>query len=270
MMKTILVDDEFWSIEQFKIECENVNGINVIGYFDNPLEAIDFCANNHVEVAMLDIEMPEINGIELAKRLREIHPQIVIVFVTAYDNYLLESIKISADYYLLKPYTFEDISNVVEKAKLLVKRQEKRIRVSTFGQFDVFIDGVPAKFNGKKVKELFALLVDKKGHPLNTEEAFSYLWEGEEYNNASASKYRKLWARLHEFLEENNLSNLINVNKGEKSLNCDMIECDYFDFLNGNEKAIKKFTFTYMSDYWWGENTLADLTDMKYSYDEKQ
>jgi two-component SAPR family response regulator len=269
-MKTILVDDEFWSIEQFKIECENVNGINVIGYFDNPLEAIEFCKNNPVEVAMLDIEMPEINGIELAKRLREIHPQIVIVFVTAYDNYLHESIKIPADYYLLKPYTKEDIQNVIDRAILLTRRQDKRVRVTTFGQFDVFIDGKPAKFNGKKVKELFALLVDKNGHPLNTEEAFSYLWEGEEYNNASASKYRKLWARLQEFLQENNLEDLVYVDKGEKSLNTDLVECDYFSFLNGDASAIKKFTFAYMSDYWWSEYTLADLTDMKYAYDEKE
>lgn len=268
-MRTIIVDDEFWSIEQFKIECEKINGVSLIGYFDNPLEALDFCEHNKVELALLDIEMPEINGIELAKRLRELSPQMVIVFVTAYDNYLSESIKIPADYYLLKPYTKEDIENVIVRAKLLTKRQEKRVRITTFGQFDVFIDGKPAKFNGKKVKELFALLVDKNGHPLNTEEAFSYLWEGEEYNNNTASKYRKLWARLIEFLQENNLEDLINYEKGEKSLNVDKVECDYFAFLNGETSAIKKFTFTYMSEYWWGENTLADLTEMKYSYDFK-
>ena len=268
-MKTIIVDDEFWSIEQFKIECEKINGVSLIGYFDNPLEAYDFCKHNKVELALLDIEMPEISGIELAKRLRALSPQMVIVFVTAYDNYLSESIKIPADYYLLKPYTKEDIENVIVRAKLLTKRQEKRVRITTFGQFDVFVDGKPAKFNGKKVKELFALLVDKKGHPLNTEEAFSYLWEGEEYNNATASKYRHLWSRLNEFLIENNLEELINIEKGEKSLNVDMVECDYFAFLNGETSAIKKFTFTYMSEYWWGENTLADLTEMKYSYDMK-
>ena len=112
-MRTIIVDDEFWSIEQFKIECEKINGVSLIGYFDNPLEALDFCEHNKVELALLDIEMPEINGIELAKRLRELSPQMVIVFVTAYDNYLSESIKIPADYYLLKPYTKEDIENVI-------------------------------------------------------------------------------------------------------------------------------------------------------------
>jgi len=269
-MRTIIVDDEFWSIEQFKIECEKINGVSLIGYFDNPIEAMEFCKDTKVELALLDIEMPGMSGLELARELRKISPQMVIVFVTAYDNYLSESIKIPADYYLLKPYTKEDIENVIVRAKLLTKRQEKRVRITTFGQFDVFIDGKPAKFNGKKVKELFALLVDKNGHPLNTEEAFSYLWEGEDYNNNNASKYRKLWARLQEFLQENDLEELIHIEKGEKSLNVDMVECDYFNFLNGDPASIKKFTFTYMSDYWWSEYTLADLTDMKYSYDDEE
>ena len=265
-MKTIIVDDELWSVDQFKIECEKLDDVSLIGYFDNPYDAIKFTKETKVELALLDIEMPGMNGIELAKELRKIYPKLIIVFVSAYNNYLEEFIKLHAEYYILKPYTKEDIADVFSRAKLLVKRQEKKIRITTFGQFDVFIDGKPAKFNGKKVKELFALLVDKRGHPLNTEEAFSCLWEGEMYTNESASKYRKLWARLQEFLIENDLMDLINVEKGERSLNCDIVECDYFNFMNGDVTAIKKFTFTYMSEYWWGEETLANLSEMMYSY----
>ena len=210
--------------------------------------------------------MPGMNGIELAKELRKIYPELIVVFVSAYNNYLEDFIKIHADYYLLKPYSKEDIEDVMKRSRLLVKRQEKRIKIVTFGQFDVFIDGKPASFNGKKVKELFALLVDKKGQPLQTEEAFHCLWEGEEYNNENASKYRKLWARLIEFLSENNLDNLIvNNNKGMKCLNMDIVDCDYFKFLEGDATAIRNFTFTYMSDYWWGENTLSYLAEMKYN-----
>lgn len=270
-MKTIIVDDELWSIDQFKIECEKIEDISLMGYFDNPFEAIEFAKNNFVELAVLDIEMPGMNGIELAKKLREIYPKIIIVFVSAYNNYLEDFIKIHADYYLLKPYTKEDMDDVFKRARLLVKRQEKRVRIVTFGQFDVFIDGKPATFNGKKVKELFALLVDKKGHPLKTEEAFYCLWEGETYNNDAASKYRKLWARLQEYLIENNLTELLNSSeKGlSKSLNVDMVECDYFKFLSGDVQTIKNFTFTYMSEYWWGEETLANLTEMKYFYEKE-
>ena len=56
-MKTILVDDEFWSIEQFKIECENVNGINVVGYFDNPLEA--FSPSGPAEIFLLPAKISD-------------------------------------------------------------------------------------------------------------------------------------------------------------------------------------------------------------------
>ena len=140
-MKTIIVDDELWSVDQFKIECEKIEDVSLVGYFDNPYDAINFSKNNYIELALLDIEMPGMNGIELAKELKKIHPAIIIVFVSAYNNYLEEVIKIHADYYLLKPYTKEDIEDVISRAKLLVKRQKKRIRIVTFGQFDVFVDG---------------------------------------------------------------------------------------------------------------------------------
>ena len=265
-MKIIIVDDELWSVEQFKIECERIDDVSLIGYFDNPYSAIQFAKENKFELALLDIEMPGMNGIELAKELRKIYPELLIVFISAYNNYLEEFIKVHADYYLLKPYSKEDIEDVFKRARLLVKRQEKRVRIVTFGQFDVFIDGKPASFNGKKVKELFALLVDKKGQPLQSEEAFYCLWEGEDYNNESASKYRKLWARLIEFLNENKLDDLIiNDHKGMKCLNTDLVECDYFKFLEGDLKTRRNFTYVYMSEYWWGEETLAKLSEMKYS-----
>lgn len=265
-MKIIIVDDELWSVEQFKIECEKIDDISLIGYFDNPYSAIEFAKMNKFELALLDIEMPGMNGIELAKELRKIYPELIIVFVSAYNNYLEQFIKVHADYYLLKPYSKEDIEDVFKRSRLLVKRQEKRVRIVTFGQFDVFIDGKPASFNGKKVKELFALLVDKKGQPLQSEEAFYCLWEGEDYTNEHASKYRKLWARLLEFLSENNLEELIiNDYKGMKCLNTELVECDYFKFLDGDLKARRNFTYTYMSEYWWGEETLAKLSEMKYS-----
>ena len=66
------------------------------------------------------------------------------------------------------------------------------------------------------------------------------------------------------------LNDLVIIDKktGAKSLNVDLVECDYFKFLAGDQVAIKNFTFMYMTEYWWGEETLANLTDMKYSYEE--
>ncbi|MBQ2723798.1 MAG: response regulator [Clostridia bacterium] len=269
-MKTIIVDDELWSVEQFRQESEKIEGVSLMGYFNNPFSAIEYAQQNDVDLALLDIEMPGMNGIELAQKLREIHPQVVIVFVTAYSEYLPDFIRLNADYYILKPYSSEEIKSVFDRAKLLAKRQEKRVRISTFGQFEVFIDGKPATFGGKKVKELFALLVDKRGKTLNTEESFYRLWEGETYNNQNATKYRMLWQRLRRYLEEKNLSNIIIDEKMEKSLKCDMVDCDYFKFLDGDAKTIKRFSYAYMTDYAWAEETLAELSQMKINFDKRK
>ena len=126
-MKTIIVDDELWSVEQFKQESEKIEGVSLMGYFNNPFVAVEYAKSNVVDLALLDIEMPGMNGIELAQKLREIHPQIVIVFVTAYSEYLPDFIRLNADYYILKPYSSEEIKSVFDRAKLLVKRQEKRM-----------------------------------------------------------------------------------------------------------------------------------------------
>ena len=266
-MNTIIVDDELWSVEQFKVECDQIAGISLIGYFDNPLLALEFAKTNRIDFALLDIEMPEIDGIELARMLKNLYPQIIIVFVTAFEKYLPDFIKLRGDYYVLKPYTKEDVEDVIGRTKLLSQRQVKRVKIDTFGQFEVFIDGKPAIFNGKKVKELFALLVDKRGKTLQTEEAFSRLWEGEEYNNINANKYRRLWTRVNEFLEKFNLKELIHNDNGNRSLNCELVDCDYFKFLSGDTQVIKYFSFAYMTDYYWAEETLAELTEIKYSYD---
>ena len=82
-MKTIIVDDELWSVDQFKIECEQLEDIQLLGYFDNPYDAIEFAKETKVELALLDIEMPGMNGIELGKELRKIYPKIIIVFISA-------------------------------------------------------------------------------------------------------------------------------------------------------------------------------------------
>ena len=78
--------------------------MNVIAQFENPEEALLFVQENAVELAFLDIKMPGMNGIELAVKIREICPSILIVFISAYDEYIRDSNLIGGDYYIVKPY----------------------------------------------------------------------------------------------------------------------------------------------------------------------
>ena len=126
-MKTIFVDDELWMLKQFKTECSDIPDIEMVGEFTSAEEALEYARANPVEFALLDIEMPGMNGVELARELRKLNSDVIIVFVSAHSEYLEDFINIKADYYVIKPYERQDILDVIKRAKLLSGRFRKRI-----------------------------------------------------------------------------------------------------------------------------------------------
>ena len=96
-MKTLIVDDEAIMVRKFKRMSEEISDIEIVGAFEDPIEALYFSYQNVVDLAFLDIEMPIINGINLAKKLRELRPDILIVFLTAYDDYIRECNELGGD-----------------------------------------------------------------------------------------------------------------------------------------------------------------------------
>lgn len=126
--------------------------------FSNPKVALEYAKKEPVDLAILDIAMPEMNGVDLLKELRAIQPQMLIVFVTAYNEYIRDANVWGADDYIIKPYTRETLKLMVERMKLLSKRQEKKIYIQTFGQFTIFYNGRPVPLRGK-AKEILALIV---------------------------------------------------------------------------------------------------------------
>ena len=163
-MKVILLDDEALILRQLEMEIESFPDVEIVGQFMNPEEALKFLENNSVEAVFSDIEMPGMNGIEFGTRVQELQPGIVLVFITGYEQYAIEAMKIKADFYLTKPFSAEDISEVLERAKLLSGRQKTtEVHFRTFGRFDVFINGESVHFPNAKAKELLALCIDHRG-----------------------------------------------------------------------------------------------------------
>ena len=259
-MKTILVDDELWMLQQFEEECAQLPEIEVVGNFTFAEDALEFAKNNLVEFALLDIEMPGMNGVELAKELRKLYPEVIIVFVTGHKEYLSDFIDMKADYYVLKPYGKKDVKDVLERARLYSARLKKRVSIRTFGQFEVFIDGKPLYFKVAKAKEILALMVDLNGSILTSREALAKIWENREYDYDSTSVYRVNLKRLRDILKEAGVSDIVvQAEQRGNYLDTGKVDCDLYRFYAGDKNAVKSFGGEYMSGYSWGEETLAML-----------
>ena len=259
-MRTILVDDELWMLEQFEEECAEIPDIEIVGTFAFAEDALAYAKEHPVEFALLDIELPGMNGVELARELRRLYPEVIIVFVTGHKEYLGDFIDMKADYYVLKPYGKEEVRDVLQRARLYSARLKKRVRIQTFGKFEVFIDGIPMHFKHAKAKELLALIVDRAGSTVNSQEALDTIWEGKAYDKNTASAYRMAMSRLKEALDEAGVGDIIGTQSSQgRYLVKSKVDCDMLDFLNGEPEALRSFNGEYMSGYSWAEPSLGNL-----------
>lgn len=261
-MKTILVDDMMLDMRLFEIKCKDLPDFEIVGKFTDPIEALNYAKENNVEFALLDIDMPEMNGFELAQNLRQIRQDIIIVFVTAHPKFAVDALKMKADYMIFKPFNQDDITDVLERAKLLVKRQKKRYYFQTFGAFEMTVDNEQVKFRSGKAKELMALCVFKEGYPISIHEMVNYLWENESTMNYGAG-YRRTIKELSDTLKDYDAEELLQRSRGSIQIKIELTDSDYTAFMNGDMDAICKFQGEYMTQYSWAETMVYRLEEKK-------
>ncbi len=257
-MRTIIVDDEVLMIRRFVRLSENIPDINIVGQFDNAASAIQYARCHPIDLAFLDVAMPIMDGIELAKELRTIRPDILIVFITAYDKYVWDFNKIGGDYYILKPYDLNTIEMVMERIRLIARRQNKNIYIQTFGRFVVFKDDKPIQLVGK-AKEILALVVSRRGKEISNEEIYSTVWEGREYSNVHMNVYYNALRRLKKALQREGIEDILLSTRHGQIANVDCFDCDYYDWIERKMDSRDRFCGEFLSEYSWGECMLAEM-----------
>lgn len=261
-IKTILVDDELWSMKQFEREIDE-RDIDLVGTFAQSQEALFYAKTHPVDCALLDIMMPDIDGITLGRKLREINKNIIIIYISAYEKYLRDAmLGVKADYFLLKPYRAEEVSDVLDRAQYLSARLGKRVIVRTFGDFDVFIDGKFVEFTNQKAKELFALCIDKEGGEVSMKKAIDLLWEDRNYDEKVKCLYRKSVIYLKSLFRKYQIENVFVSGRGSCHVNRQEIKCDFYDVMDGKDIKNTLFDGRYMTNYSWGEETCGKLDRM--------
>lgn len=261
-MKTILVDDMLLDLQLFELKCADMPDFEIVGKFTNPNQAIAYAAGHVVDFALLDIDMPGMNGMELAQRLRQIRRDIIIVFATAHPKFAVDALRMKADYMIFKPFDREDIADVMERAKLLRRRQSKRFFFRTFGAFDMLVDGEPVRFRSAKAKELMALCLYRQGCPASIHEIVECLW-GEEAAGADSTGYRRTIKELTDTLRDYAAEELILRARGSLQLRLELVDSDYQRFLNGDPDAICQFQGSFLRQYSWAEPMVYTLQEKK-------
>ena len=114
MMNCIAIDDEPLALDLLEEYIKKIPYLKLLGKFNNAFAAIEFLQKEKVDLLFLDIQMPDINGIQLLKSLKQ--PPIV-VFTTAYDKYAIDGFNLDVLDYLIKPIPFERFFKAVNKAQ---------------------------------------------------------------------------------------------------------------------------------------------------------
>ena len=246
-MKILLVDDEQLQLIRLENACKKVLPNAEFFPYTNPVKAFEENENNNIDLAFLDIEMPGINGIQLAKKMKKNNPKIKIIFVTAYHEYALNAYKVHASGYITKPVNENKIQEEIDELGNVIElKPSKKLQIKCFGNFEVFHNGEPVKFSYKKSKEAFAYLVDREGSAINVNELNAILWEEDH-----PSYLRNLIADIQSTLKSIGAEDIFIKRHNECYIDVNKVDCDAYEYKKDNPDAVRMYRGEYMIQYSW-------------------
>lgn len=258
-MRILAVDDEEDALDVLVTaigECEKDAEINA---FNSPTEALNFATENPPDIAFLDVRMPGMSGLDLAKKLKAINVRVNIVFSTGYSEYAPDAFSLHASGYITKPISTRLVRRELENLRNPVETTDKRIFVRTFGNFELFVDGETLHFSRKLAKELLAYLVDRKGSAVTRRELCSVLLQDDAFTRKSQDYLTKVVKELQKTLEEAHAECIVNLDRSEYSVIPDNFSCDAYDYLKGLPNAFNNFYGEYMTQYPWAEKSIQQF-----------
>jgi len=250
-MKIIIVDDETHALHTLQECLEELRPSAEVIPFDRSDKALEYAHNNGtLDVAFLDIHMPVMNGIELAKELKKICPNVNVVFCTAFSEHVMEAMRLHASGYVTKPYNRADIARELDNLLHPVDKEMPAVFARTFGNFDLFVDNVAVTFKRAKSKELLAYLIYKKGGMISKKELAAVLFE-DDYTVQKQNYVSKLYSDLVKDLKNVGIESLLCKGFNQYGVDLRAFDCDYYDYQVGNPAAINAFSGEFFAQYEW-------------------
>lgn len=255
-MRAICVDDEKLITDYVVSLCRETPPLTEAQGFTRAGDALKWLKDHDAELALLDIDMPDMNGLKLASEIKKHRPDTAIIFLTGYSEYAVNAFDLHASGYLLKPVDREKLAAEIAYA-LSGKRKasQGRIAARTFGSFDLYVNGETVAFRQAKCKELLAYLIDRQGGSVTRAEAFAILWEDRLYDRGMQKQFDVIIRSLRDTLEEYGIGEILEMKKGALRIRPELITCDAWRFFQGDADAVNAFRGEYLSAYSWGAET---------------
>lgn len=253
-MLFLAIDDEPYALKDLEEALAGAaSGCRTAG-FQSSLEGIEYARSHKIDTAFLDIELGASDGLTLAKQLKDIQPDMNIIFVTSHEKYAFDAFAVHATGYLLKPVRIDDICRELTFLYHdLAEQTDKDVHVQTFGGFEIFVDGKALSFRRAKSKELFALLVDRRGASVTTREACAVLWEDGWYDRERKNYFHTILTDLKATLKEAGIEHVLIKKHNSIAVDASQLECDCYKFLKGDPVAVNSYRKDYMPNYSWAE-----------------
>ena len=153
MARVIIVDDEPLALDVMETYIDKLPSLELVARCENAIQAFDILSKEEVDIMFLDIQMPQLTGIDFLKSLS--NPPLVI-FTTAYPNYAIEGYELNVIDYLLKPISFERFMKAVNKAMAQLELQNDAVATSNDSESTEEADFIFVKADKKLIKINYA------------------------------------------------------------------------------------------------------------------
>ena len=253
-MNILAVDDETIALDVLEKAILKASPAAEVHAFSRAAEALEYAERTPCDAAFLDIEIRDMNGLALARRLKEQNPRINIIFVTGYNQYMGDALSMYVSGYVMKPADPERIARELDNLRIpLPPRVTRRVRVQCFGNFEIFADGQPVAFPRKKSKELLAYLVDRQGAGVSIPEAAGVLFEDSQYSRSRQRQMQYVITAMLRSLAAVQAEKMVIRQRSMLSVDPGQFDCDLNAFLAGDPAAVNAYRGEYMVQYSWAE-----------------
>lgn len=279
-MKVILLDDEIIALDYLEHQLMQIPEIEIVGKFSDPALGKKEILNQSIDLVFLDIQLPTMDGIQLAEEILQVKPDLKIVFVTGYEAYAVRAFELNALDYLLKPVKLERLMNTIQRIDRSytafdldrLAQQNQSLQIKMLGHFQMILKEKqlpPLRWRTTRAQELFLYMLQCRGQFIRKSTLVELLWPEYEPNRAYSLLYTVIYhirKTLEQFEDYFSLTNSVDgyvLNLNNVLLDVEEWENFMMSSLPLKNRTIsdyvdmmKLFKDDYLKeyDYWWAES----------------